>query len=111
MSNLQAVLLDSCLVQSKHLKVSLDLSVEFGPLTVKGHGEYDSTKDESRAHVDYSIIRHAPMYNVYISPAELSAFASDARYNKVDFDADDAGLLPEELKIGVLSEDTIIFLK
>lgn len=89
-SDLQAVLVDSCLVQSKHLKVSLDLSVEFGPLTVKGHGVYDSTKDESRAHVDYSIIRHAPMYNVYISPAELSAFASDARYNKVDFDADDA---------------------
>ena len=89
-SNLQAVLLDSCLVQSKHLEVSLDLSVEFGPLTVTGHGEYNSYKQESRAHVDYAIIRHAPMYNVYLSPAELSAFASDARYNKVDFDADDA---------------------
>ncbi|MBR6886597.1 MAG: hypothetical protein IKN13_04215, partial [Bacteroidales bacterium] len=89
-SNLQAVLLDSCLVQSKHLKVSLDLGVEFGPLTVTGHGEYNSYKQESRAHVDYAIIRHAPMYNVYLSPAELSAFASDARYNKVDFDADDA---------------------
>jgi len=89
-SNLQAVLLDSCLVQSKTLEVSLDLSVEFGPLTVTGHGEYNSYKQESRAHVDYAIIRHAPMYNVYLSPAELSAFASDARYNKVDFDADDA---------------------
>ncbi len=89
-SNLQAVLLDSCLVQSKYLEVSLDLSVEFGPLTVTGHGEYNSYKQESRAHVDYAIIRHAPMYNVYLSPAELSAFANDARYNKVDFDADDA---------------------
>jgi hypothetical protein len=89
-SNLQAVLLDSCLVQSKSLGVGMDLGVEFGPLTVAGHGQYNSTKDESRAHVDYSIIRRAPMYNVYLSPAELSAFASDARYNKVDFDADDA---------------------
>ncbi len=89
-SNLQAVLVDSCLVQNKHLGMCLDLGIEFGPLTVKAHGAYDSTKDESRAHVDYAIIRHAPMYNVYISPAELSAFASDARYNKVDFDADDA---------------------
>lgn len=89
-SNLQAVLLDSCLVQSKSLSVGMDLGVEFGPLTVSGHGEYNSAKDESRAHVDYSIIRRAPMYNVYLSPAELSAFASDARYNKVDFDADDA---------------------
>ena len=89
-SNLQAVLLDSCLVQSKSLSVGMDLGVEFGPLTVSGHGQYNSAKDESRAHVDYSIIRRAPMYNVYLSPAELSAFASDARYNKVDFDADDA---------------------
>ncbi len=89
-SNLQAVLLDSCLVQSKSLSVGMDLGVEFGPLTVAGHGTYNSAKDESRAHVDYSIIRRAPMYNVYLSPAELSAFASDARYNKVDFDADDA---------------------
>ncbi len=89
-SNFQAILLDSCLVQNKTLEVSLDLSIEFGPLCVKGHGKYNSTREESRAHVDYSIIRHAPMYNVYISPAELSAFASDARYNKVDFDADDA---------------------
>ena len=89
-SNFQAILLDSCLVQNKTLDVSLDLSIEFGPLCVKGHGKYNSTREESRAHVDYSIIRHAPMYNVYISPAELSAFASDARYNKVDFDADDA---------------------
>ena len=89
-SNFQAILLDSCLVQNKTLEVSLDLSIEFGPLCVKGHGKYNSTREESRAHVDYSIIRHAPMYNVYISPAELSAFATDARYNKVDFDADDA---------------------
>ena len=89
-SNFQAILLDSCLVQNKTLDVSLDLSIEFGPLCVKGHGKYNSTREESRAHVDYSIIRHAPMYNVYISPAELSAFATDARYNKVDFDADDA---------------------
>ena len=89
-SNFQAILLDSCLVQNKTLDVSLDLSIEFGPLCVKGHGKYNSTREESRAHVDYSIIRHAPMYNVYISPAELSAFAADARYNKVDFDADDA---------------------
>lgn len=89
-SNLQAILLDSCLVQNKHLEVAMDLGIEFGPLTVKGHGEYNSTREESRAHVDYSIIRHAPMYNVYLSPAELSAFATDSRYNKVDFDADDA---------------------
>lgn len=89
-SNLQAKLLDSCLVQNKSLEIGMDLGVEYGPLCVKGHGKYNSTREESRAHVDYAIIRHAPMYNVYLSPAELSAFATDPRYNKVDFDADDA---------------------
>ncbi|MBO5595836.1 MAG: hypothetical protein J5917_03570 [Bacteroidales bacterium] len=89
-SDLEAVLLDSCLTQNKHLTVAMDLGIEFGPLSVAGHGEYNSTRMESRAHVDYTIIRRAPMYNVYLSPAELSAFAVDARYNKVDYDADDA---------------------
>ena len=89
-AELKAKLEDSCVSQSKHLDVAIDLGVEFGPITVSCHGAYDSDKKESRGHVDYTIIRNAPMYNAYVSPAELATYATDAKNNKLDRATDDA---------------------
>ena len=89
-ADLKAKLLDSSLAQSKTIKVALDLGVEFGAISVNCHGEYNSEKFENRAHVDYTIVRNCPMFNAYVSPAELSAYAINPKNNKIDFDADDA---------------------
>lgn len=89
-AELKAKLLDSSLAQSKTIAVSFDLGIEFGPLTVTCHGDYSSKKKESRAIVDYTIVRNCPMYNAYVSPAELASFATDPKNNKNDYDADDA---------------------
>ena len=87
-ASLLAQLMDSSLVQSKHLDVAMTLGVEFGPIAFSGHGDYSSDKKESRAKIDYTIVRNCPMYNVYVSPAELAKFAEDN--NQVDLDAENA---------------------
>lgn len=87
LENLKASLLDSCAVQSKRCSVSVELGVEFGVIAFTGKGRYNSQKDEARAHIDYTVVRQAPMYNVYLSPAELTAYS--ARNRKIDSDADD----------------------
>ena len=87
-ASLLAQLMDSSLVQAKHLDVAMTLGVEFGPIAFSGHGDYSSDKKESRAKIDYTIVRNCPMYNVYVSPAELAKFAEDN--NQVDLDAENA---------------------
>ena len=89
-ASLLAQLMDSSLVQAKHLDVAMTLGVEFGPISFNGHGDYTSDKKESRAQIDYTIVRNCPMYNVYVSPAELATFAEDPTNNHVDLDAEDA---------------------
>ena len=89
-ASLLAQLMDSSLVQAKHLDVAMTLGVEFGPISFTGHGDYSSDKKESRAKIDYTIVRNCPMYNVYVSPAELATFAEDPKNNHVDIDAEDA---------------------
>ena len=89
-ASLLAQLMDSSLVQAKHLDVAMTLGVEFGPISFNGHGDYTSDKKESRAKIDYTIVRNCPMYNVYVSPAELATFAEDPTNNHVDLDAEDA---------------------
>ena len=83
----KAALLDSCISQSKTLEVSLEIGLSFGVIEFTGKGEYNSKKTEGIAHIDYTIIRNAPMYNVYLSPAELTAYAADNR--EIDINADD----------------------
>lgn len=79
MDNLKAALLDTSIVQSKRCSVSVELGVDFGVISFKGKGMYNSTKDEATAHVDYTLIRQAPMYNIYMSPAELTNYAGRKR--------------------------------
>lgn len=77
LDDLKAALLDSSVVQSKRVKVSIELGVQFAVINFTGKGTYNSKKDVKRAHIDYTIVRNAPMYNVYLSPAELTAYAAD----------------------------------
>lgn len=93
-ADLKAALFDSSLVQSKTVDLSLELGVSFGVIEFSAHGAYKSTKDEKRTYVDYSVVRNAPMYNVYLSPAELSAYSThhrnidekfeDKQYDQID---------------------------
>ena len=75
LSDLQAALFDSVLVQDKKVKLSLTMGVSFGPIEFEASATYNATKNEGRAYVDYVISRNAPMYNVTISEAEISTYA------------------------------------
>jgi len=82
-ADLQEELIDSCVIQSKKIKASLELSVSFGIIEFSAKAGYESEKKEGKAHFDYTIIRVAPMYNVYLSPAELNAYQEKFRqYDK-----------------------------
>jgi hypothetical protein len=93
-AELKAALFDSSLVQTKTVDLELELGVSFGVIEFSAHGKYNSTKDEKRTYVDYSIVRNAPMYNVYLSPAELAAYSThhrnidekfeDKQYDQID---------------------------
>ena len=83
-ADLKAVLFDSSVVQSKMLEVSLALDLQFGPIEFHAKGAYTASKDESRAKIDYTIERYCPMYNVYLSPAEIGYFATDVLNNNYD---------------------------
>lgn len=89
LAELNAQLFDSCVVQSKSIDVALTIGVELGPVAFNANGHYSASKEESRAKVDYTITRYCPMYNVYLSPAELSSYATDPQNNHVDYDADE----------------------
>ena len=76
-ADLKAELVDSCVVQCKTIDASLELSVNFGIIEFSAKAGYTSTKMEGKAHIDYTILRVAPMYNVYLAPAILSTYAKD----------------------------------
>ncbi len=75
-ADMNAKLFDSSVVQNKTLDVTLKLDLQFGPIEFAAEGAYHSTKDESRAKIDYVIERAVPMFNVYLAPGELSTYAA-----------------------------------
>lgn len=75
LSTLHDLMIDSTLCQNKHLEATVRLECSFGFLEFTAEGSYNSTKKENRAHIDYSILRNAPTYNVTLSPAEIRAYA------------------------------------
>ena len=77
LADLEAQMLDSALVQDKSADLKLTLKVAFGPITFSASADYKSAKSEDRAFIDYTIVRHAPMYNVVLSEAEIGAYAED----------------------------------
>lgn len=98
-AQLEAALMDSSVVQNKTLDVALTLGVQFGPVSFEGHGEYSSVKQESRAIVDYTIVRNCPMYNAYLSPAELTSYANNPANNHLDEEGIDAAYAQIEAEI------------
>ena len=77
LADLQAQMLDSAVVQDKSANLKLSLKIAFGPISFQASVGYDSKKSEGRAFVDYTIVRHAPMYNVVLSEAEIGSYAED----------------------------------
>ena len=77
LADLQAQMLDSSLVQDKSAELKLTLKVAFGPISFQASAGYSSKKTEGRSYVDYTIVRHAPMYNIVLSEAELGSYAED----------------------------------
>lgn len=81
-ADLQASMLDSACIQSKHLDVSLEIGLELGVISFSAEGAYSADVKEGRAHVDYTISRNAPLFNVYVSPADVRQYANS--HNKTD---------------------------
>jgi len=81
-ADLQASMLDSACIQSKHLDVSLEIGLELGVISFTAEGAYAADVKEGRAHVDYTISRNAPLFNVYVSPADVRQYANS--HNKTD---------------------------
>lgn len=74
-SELHDVMMDSLFAQNKLLDATVRLECSFGFLEFSAAGEYHSEAVENSAHIDYTILRNAPTYNVVISPAEIRSFA------------------------------------
>lgn len=84
LADLEAKFFDKSIAQDKLLDVSLTMGLEFGPIEFRANGQYTAKKKESRAKLDYTIVRYAPMYNVYIGTSDLIDYAIDPMHN--DFD-------------------------
>jgi hypothetical protein len=123
-ADLQASMLDSACVQSKHLDVSLKIGLELGVISFTAEGKYAADVKEGRAHVDYTISRNAPLFNVYVAPADIRQYAAshkkadevseEAEYARIDAqiaawarqnqkrhkkNLDDDGLTPEQAEM------------
>lgn len=86
LSELVAHMTDSSLVQSKDLSTSLKLTITLGEIKFSAQGKYHAKKNERYSYVDYVITRMAPMYNVVLSPAEISTYATEHRVQAHDRD-------------------------
>lgn len=87
-SELHDVMMDSLFAKNKMLDATVRLECSFGFLEFSAAGEYHSEAVENSAHIDYSILRNAPTYNVVISPAEIRTFAEDMALQE-EFDNSD----------------------
>jgi hypothetical protein len=86
-AELEATMLDSTLIQDKSVELTLTIGVSFGIIEFTAEVGYSAKKKEGKAHVDYTIVRNAPMYNVVLSEAEISSYADDnLMEEKTEFD-------------------------
>ena len=77
---LLATLVDSTVAQNKSFEASVNMSCSFGFIEFEAAVAYQATKNQSSGHVDYSILRYAPLYDVSVSPAEIAAYAMDESF-------------------------------
>ena len=92
LTEFKAQMIDSSMVKMKKFDASLTLSCNFGAINFSAHGHYVSKKKQTESAIDYVITRYAPMYDVYVSPAEIRTYASDPKNNKLNRDATDASM-------------------
>lgn len=90
LADLEISMLDSALVQDKTIDFSLTIGISLGPIEFEASASYQGTKTESRSYVDYNLIRNAPMYDVKLSPAEITTYAALPKNRMYDDDALDA---------------------
>ena len=93
LADLEISMLDSALIQDKTINFSLTIGISLGPIEFEAAASYVGQKKESRSYVDYNLIRNAPMYDVRLSPVEISTYAAlpkNRMYNDDDLDAFDA---------------------
>ena len=93
LADLEIGMLDSALIQTKDINFSLEIGISLGPIEFEARASYQGQKTESRAYVDYNLVRNAPMYDVRMSPAEISTYAAlpkNRMYNDDELDAFDA---------------------
>ena len=93
LADLEIGMLDSALIQKKNIDFSLEIGISLGPIEFEARASYVGEKTESRMFVDYNLIRNAPMYDVRMSPAEISTYAAlpkNRMYNDDELDAFDA---------------------
>lgn len=74
---LLAQLVDSTVSQHKNFEASVNMSASFGFIEFEAAVAYQAQKSQNSAHVDYTISRYAPLYEVRVSPAEIVSYAVD----------------------------------
>ena len=77
---LEASLVDSTVSQSKRFDASVNMSASFGFIEFEAAVSYQAMKSQNSGHVDYSILRYAPLYEVGVSPAEIATYAVDESF-------------------------------
>ena len=89
LADLDISMLDSALVQDKNVSFSLTIGLSFGPIEFSAEAAYVGKKKESKAYVDYNLIRNAPMYDIRLSPAEITTYAARPKNRMYDEDLAD----------------------
>lgn len=97
-ADLQATMLDSALIQDKTVDLTLTLGVSFGVIEFEASAKYNSTKTESRAHVDYTVVRNAPIYNVVLSEAAVSTYAEDVMFEEFSLYEEKEALIEKKIE-------------
>lgn len=77
---LTAALVDSTVAQSKRFEATVNMSASFGFIEFECGVEYQAKKSQKSGHVDYSILRYAPLYEVNVSPSEIATYAMDESF-------------------------------
>lgn len=83
-SEIKAAMLDQALMQYKDVDVKLRIDISFGPVEFNAKAQYTYKRTDSKGYLDYSIIRKAPMYDVKLSPAEITEYGSKPKNRRID---------------------------
>lgn len=95
--DLKASLIDSTINQNKDFGVGINMSLSFGFIEFQAGVTYQAKKKQGSAHLDYSIVRNAPMYNAVVSPLEIATYAADQSIDAIDQFGEEYAKLEEQV--------------